>query len=696
MRKTLARRDFLKAAGTAPLLGAMPLQAQPVQSGSAARKAAPAFVLVQEGRSRHAIYVPADAPAPVAFAAEELQRYIERMSGARLAVQKARQSAGPYVVCIGPAQGPIPGGESISATGTDAFRLVVKEGGIVMAGINPRSTLYAAYELLERLGCRFFLPGEDGEYVPRHATLGLPQADAVSQAAFAARGVTEDSKASGTDEFWRKRVVEDARIFLDWMAKNRMNNYRIGARPSFEAEFAKRGMMPQGGGGHSVPLMLPKELFASKPELFRMDQTGKRVPDGNVCVSNPQTVNLCADVVMQWFRDHPESEYFTVMGQDIWGGAWCSCDRCKPYTASEQNVILINGIHQILRKQGVNGRCAYAAYRDTLRCDLNRVRMDSEVRVGYAPRERSYGHGLADASSERNRWFWNNLMEWRRKHSGPIGITDYYHDSILFYAFAVPTVRVITEDMRAYSKLNVVGTGSYMMGRFSWYSYGPSLYVYGRLSWDPDYDTEHALDELANLHYEPAAEPVRGFWRELELGMSRFASFGEIETLPMTTDPLVEQLMADFNDAIAHMDRAEEHIQRAVAAAPMAPFAARLDMEHRTYRIARMAAEALRHQLHGNYWLAVARRDAERNTVRKQAGRPAGPLRGVGYALERLGAARDYWLKHSALLRELDPEPGSYYIRGPGSGPNGLNQGVISLIELQMNQVKAMGETGTV
>ena len=671
MKRTLARREFLKAAGTAPLLASAPVRAVPGQIGTAAPKRAPAFVLVQEGRSPHAIFLPSDAPAPVVFAAEELQRYIERMSGARLQVQKSVESSGPYVLKLGPAKGPLPGGEAVSITDTDAFRTVVKAGGIVLAGMNPRSTLYAAYGLLERLGCRWFLPGEEGEYVPRKATLSLPQLDVVAQAAFAVRGFTEDSSATGNDPFWRGRALEDSRVFLDWLAKNRMNNYRIATRPEFAADFDRRGMLPQQGGGHSVPLMLPKELFATRPDLFRMDQTGKRVPDGNVCVSNQETIRLCADVVMNWFRAHPESEYFTVMGQDIWGGAWCSCDKCKPYTASEQNVILINGIHGILRKEGIKGRCAYAAYRDTLRCDLNRVRMDPEVRVGYAPRERSYGHGLADASSERNRWFWNNLAEWRRKHSGPIGITDYYHDCILFYAFAVPTVRVITEDMRSYGKLNVVGTGSYMMGRFSWYSYGPSLYVYGRLSWDPDYDPEHALDELAGLHYGPAAEAIRGFWRELELGMRPFASFGEIETLPVTTDPFIEQLMADFDGAIVHLDRAEEHMRRALAAASAAPYAGRVDMEHRTYRIARMAAEALRHQLHGNYWFAVATGDAERNTLRKQAGRAAGPVRGVGYAIERLGAARDCWVRHTALLRELDPEPGSYYVRGPAGGPNG-------------------------
>ena len=39
------------------------------------------------------------------------------------------------------------------------------EGGII-AGDNPRSVLIAVYEYLRKNGCRWILPGVDGEYIP--------------------------------------------------------------------------------------------------------------------------------------------------------------------------------------------------------------------------------------------------------------------------------------------------------------------------------------------------------------------------------------------------------------------------------------------------------------------------------------------------------------------------------------------------
>ena len=40
-----------------------------------------------------------------------------------------------------------------------------EEGGII-AGSNPRSVLLAVYEYLRQNGCRWLLPGPDGEYIP--------------------------------------------------------------------------------------------------------------------------------------------------------------------------------------------------------------------------------------------------------------------------------------------------------------------------------------------------------------------------------------------------------------------------------------------------------------------------------------------------------------------------------------------------
>ena len=59
----------------------------------------------------------------------------------------------------------------------DTFTLEVSQHRIVVAGRIPRATLFAAYALLERLGCRrltpnfAFYPGGRGEIVPRAPTL---------------------------------------------------------------------------------------------------------------------------------------------------------------------------------------------------------------------------------------------------------------------------------------------------------------------------------------------------------------------------------------------------------------------------------------------------------------------------------------------------------------------------------------------
>jgi len=666
-----ARRDFLKVVGGSALVQPARLVAQAAPAGY--------FTLVKDGAAPNVIFMAEDAPTPVVLAAGELQHYVERMSGSRLSLKKVRQA--PNLLRIGAAEAVVPSAES--PHGDDSFQITVTPQGIAMAGANPRSTLYAAYEVLERLGCRWFFPGEDGEHVPAAKTLTLAEGEALSTAAFASRGMVEDARpGSGYPPFppdaaWEKRIAEDAQIYIIWAVRNRMNAYRNTSTLD-NIEFDRRGVAVRWGSSHTIPQMIDRKLFETKPELFRMDQTGKRVPNGNVCATNPETVLLCAQWVMNFFKQNPRLDTCPMGGQDIWGGAWCSCEKCRVYSPSEQAALLINGVHAHLRKNNIQGRCSYSAYRDTLRYDLKKVKLDPEVHVGYAPRERSYGHAHSDASSERNRWFWRNLQDWRRNHAGPLNLTDYYHDSILFYSLPAPTVQVIAQDLRDYAKLNARGVTSFMMGRYSWYCYGPSLYVYARMAWDPALDPDSLLDEVAHHQYGPAAASIRSFWRELELGMHPFLARGEFETLPVTADPLLEQAMAEFDDGIAHLDKAESYIRQALAQAAAAPYAERVQLQHGVYQLARTGAEALRHNLHGNYWAGVAERDDAQNiagmrTACSQTALEAGVacgtnVRGIGFALEHLKASRAQWDKLKELAEKIDPEPGSYWVRGPRGG----------------------------
>src|SRR6266496_2247695 len=124
--------------------------------------------LVEQGRSRYRIVIPADAIPAERYAAQELQRYLERLSGAKL----------PIVTDAGPIESrEILLGDNahlqklklkinFSKLGTDGFVLRTEGRRLVVAGGRPRGTLYAVYALLEdKLGVRWFTP--ELEVVPK-------------------------------------------------------------------------------------------------------------------------------------------------------------------------------------------------------------------------------------------------------------------------------------------------------------------------------------------------------------------------------------------------------------------------------------------------------------------------------------------------------------------------------------------------
>ena len=60
----------------------------------------------------------------------------------------------------------------------EGFVIVCKDDKLILAGNDEgpyHGTEYAVYDLLERLGMRWYMPGEFGEYVPSHASLDVPE-----------------------------------------------------------------------------------------------------------------------------------------------------------------------------------------------------------------------------------------------------------------------------------------------------------------------------------------------------------------------------------------------------------------------------------------------------------------------------------------------------------------------------------------
>ena len=185
-------------------------------------------ILVENGVPRGAIQVDGGADEHHRFVAGEIQRYVELLTGGRLPIVTELDAApaGGMILVGGPrANGAVRdlvdrgaldlGG--LTADGAYVLKSVELDGRgcVVVAGRDDAGTMYAAYELLERLGVVFQLTGD---IVPeRVADLVLPELDVAEAPARKFRGVHVWHAYS-----WHMGM-EDYRRLIDQLAKLKMN-----------------------------------------------------------------------------------------------------------------------------------------------------------------------------------------------------------------------------------------------------------------------------------------------------------------------------------------------------------------------------------------------------------------------------------------------------------------------------------------
>ena len=111
---------------------------------------------------------------------KDLAHYLGRMGGVEIEIVEAlpaRDRRTP--IYIGTAAEAVFGPVGIAKDGLSGFRVVVDaRRGIGLYGESEVGTSYAIYELLHRLGCRWYMPTELGEVIPELPSLFVPEMDA--------------------------------------------------------------------------------------------------------------------------------------------------------------------------------------------------------------------------------------------------------------------------------------------------------------------------------------------------------------------------------------------------------------------------------------------------------------------------------------------------------------------------------------
>ena len=165
------------------------------------------MILANHGATRAHIIVADDASAATRRAAQELSRYIFKMTGATLTIHNAKRgpigSAVAAEICVG--QTGRPGEPDISGLKNDGIIIKTVGNRLFILGENDRAILHAVYVFLEdELGCRFFT--DTVEHIPQRNYLSIGEIDKTEISPFEYRAVF-GNVTMDDDEYAGKRGI---------------------------------------------------------------------------------------------------------------------------------------------------------------------------------------------------------------------------------------------------------------------------------------------------------------------------------------------------------------------------------------------------------------------------------------------------------------------------------------------------------
>ncbi len=465
--------------------------------------------LFDHGKSRWQIAIPLQADAAEKYAAAELQTFLKKISGVTLPVINSDDAA-PYRIIIGslatsPAVRKQADSLKLVKSNTEMVSVKTIGGALYLAGDVPRGALYAVYSFLQnQLGCRWFWPGNDGEYIIRRDKYELPELDYIIKPSFRFREMTPCGM--------HNHVPTEI-----WLARNFMNG---GSRTPEIRDIAGFYRLD---GQHWVSV--DRKLFDSKPELFSLIN-GKRSKAGYAgCWSNPEFF----DYIVKKHLNIIKTKNFNMLNSfpaDIIPR--CECDKCnvnKDKSGRWYNFYarLIEAIRKY-HPEILFGGIAYQEYRAVPDTPVKYLEY-----VEYCQYNRCYVHKLGDSKCLLNQQSMAGLRKWQEK--APMGIYGYEYDVFKGVVY-LPFWNMIADEMKIFHDMKLVRMKTELgvnmkkdVARINQKQLAQRLanYIYARLIWNADESIDDILDDWCGYLYGKGAEVMKAYHKEMAEAWDKMA-----------------------------------------------------------------------------------------------------------------------------------------------------------------------------
>jgi len=408
-------------------------------------------------------------------AAEELVTWIGRIVG-----REPKRTAKPNGMSIILRADP--------TLGKEDFSIVWEGGNLVIAGGRPRGVMYGAYEFLDRFaGIRWV--AADETVVPKLKSVSVPE-----------KGFTYSPPLSYREPYFTEAFDGD------WAARNRMNSNNAKLTDLHGGKISYVGFV------HTFnSLVPPEEYFSSHPEYFS-EVDGKRIRERTqLCLTNPDVVDIAAERAISWLRENPQASIVSV-SQNDWGNP-CQCRRCSKIDEDEGTHAgsLLNFVNQVaerVEEEFPDKWVDTLAYQYTRKAPKT-IRPRRNVIVRLCSIECCFSHPLE--TCPENASFKRDTEEWA-KIAHTLYVWDYV-TNFRHYVMPFPNLRVLQPNVKFFLRNNVRGIfeeGSYPPGGGGEFGALRS-YLLAKVLWDPNCDLDGALTEFLNGYYGGAAVPMRTY-----------------------------------------------------------------------------------------------------------------------------------------------------------------------------------------
>ena len=477
------------------------------------------LTIAEDGRAAAVVVVHHDAGPAVRYAAEELSAFLEKVTGAGFKIVKEKQE-GIANLLVGPGAAKFADREFTTADlGTDGIIIHTVDNCLILAGGDPRGTLYAVYTFLEdHVGCRWWTAS--ASFVPSKPQLRSGDLDVQYVPQFESRS----TNSHGTSD-------------PDFSVRNKLNghSHRLFASDGFHnvTQDARRGGRAQAHiksdkwGAHTFWTLVPPEIYApDHPEWFA-EVDGERTRNvqkikselRSLCLTNQEVRRTLVDNARLALAWNPHANILSVSQID--GLVPCRCKTCMAVVNEEESfsgllIRFVNAVSDDLQEYS-NIPIETFAYHYT-RKPPRFARPGTNVYIRFVvaydtPESEVFYSTPLDG--DVNQRLLNDLRGWSEITSRLY--LYYYLPNFMSHFHPFPNLEVMGPNVRLFAELGAKGAFGEAWSRSS----GAELaelraWVWSKLLWNPRLDARALVEEFVHGYYGGAGSEVLAYLGLLE------------------------------------------------------------------------------------------------------------------------------------------------------------------------------------